>query len=123
MRLPVKRAKSAAFISFRSSPGDETSSVYEPGITSSTSRIVPNSRLKFAQSSCVTPASGSVPCRRPVEKHPQHPRVASAEELDLDHFEPAGGGDALRDFPHAINVKRHESSNLQAMAATTEGPN
>src|ERR1700739_1256386 len=61
MRLPVKRVKSAAFTNLRSNPGDETSNVYDPGITSSTSRIVPNSRLKFAQSSCVTPASGSVP--------------------------------------------------------------
>ena len=30
MRLPVKRVKSAALISFRSNPGDETSSVYDP---------------------------------------------------------------------------------------------
>ena len=52
----------------------------------------------------------------------QHARLAAAENLDFDNFQPAGSGYAVRDFPHTINVKRHESSNLQALAVTTEGP-
>src|ERR1700730_3654221 len=63
------------------------------------------------------------PRRGLVEKYSQHARLTSAEELDIHDFEPAGGGHPLRDFPHTFNVKRHESSNLRAMAATPEGPN
>src|ERR1051326_7459760 len=61
IRLPVKRSKSSARCSLRSSPGDETSSVYAaPGTASSTSRIVETSRLTLAQSSCVTPSGLSM---------------------------------------------------------------
>ena len=59
MRCPWKRSRSAAFVSLRSSPGEETSSTYDPpGAASSTSTIVPNSRLNFEQSSCVPPRDG-----------------------------------------------------------------
>src|ERR1035437_7420761 len=64
-----------------------------------------------------------IPRRGLIQKYPKHARLATAEELDFHHFEPAGGGYPLRDFPHTINVKRHESNSLQAMAAPSEGPN
>src|SRR5208282_5674633 len=68
-----------------------------------------------------SPGIGLFSSCRLIKKHPQHARLASTEKLDFNYFEPAGSGDAVRDSPHAINVKRHESNNLQAMAATTGG--
>jgi hypothetical protein len=58
-----------------------------------------------------------------IQKHAQHARASATEELDFDHFESAGGGYAISNFPHTINVKRHESNDLQAMAVTTAGSN
>jgi hypothetical protein len=59
--------------------------------------------------------------RRLVQKHPQHPRLASAEELDVKDFEPARGRDPVRYRPHTFNVKRHESNDLLADGRNTDG--
>src|SRR5579883_2461533 len=62
---PTKRSNSPGFLSFRSSPGELTSSVYPaPGTTSSTSRIVPTFCEIYSQSACVTPAGLSIKIRK-----------------------------------------------------------
>jgi len=57
--------------------------------------------------------------RRPglIEEHAQHPRAASTQKLDIDHFEAAGGGYALCNLPDPFDGKRHECIELQAMAS------
>src|SRR5256885_874034 len=58
-----------------------------------------------------------------IQKHPQHARFATAEDLDLYYFETAGGGYPLRNFPHTFDVKRHESNDLLADGRNTgRGP-
>ena len=84
-RQPANRSKSSGRVNFRSRPGELASSVYSaPGTRSSTSSKTPKSRLKAAQSSCVTPEScstASLPSRRPFGpssswRQPAWPSVA-----------------------------------------------
>ena len=60
-------------------------------------------------------------CRGLVEKHAQHASLASTQVLDVEDLESAGGCDPVRDSPHAIDVKRHESNNLLADGCNTDG--
>jgi hypothetical protein len=42
-----------------------------------------------------------------VDKHPQHPVLASADELEVDDFESAGGRHAVGNCPNSIDLKYH----------------
>ena len=76
--------------------------------------MVPNSRLKVAQSPCVTPARRIAAGRsRLIQKHAQHAGIAASAKLDIDHFQPAGGRYPIRNFPYSINLKCHASNNLR----------
>ena len=75
--------------------------VRPPGTASSTSRIVPTSRLKLRAVFVRHPAGL-------VDEDPQHAGLAPAAQLNLDHFQPAGGRHALRNFPNSIDLKCHE---------------
>jgi hypothetical protein len=42
-----------------------------------------------------------------IDEHPKHPVLASAHELNLYDFEPAGGRYPLGNCPNSINLKHH----------------
>ena len=87
-----------------------TSSTYEPpGTASSTSRMV----LKLAgEADAVFVRHPRGMIRRwhgagAVDKHAQHPVLASAYELDVNDFESAGGRNAVGNSPNSIDLKYH----------------
>ena len=136
-QAPANRSKSSGWLSLRSRPGELASSVYSaPGTRSSTSSKTPKSRLKAAQSSCVTPESCStlsVPSRKPfradascfrplpgrlqfcpalgvfLEKNPKGAFLRRASELNVHYVEPMRGSHPLRRRPDFVQTDCHRS--------------
>ena len=87
----------------RSRPGDETSSVYAVGTTSSTSRTALKSRLTCAQSSTLTLSSALARRPRPVDLHAQHHAGRFAPELHVEDLESVAGRDVCGEGANPID--------------------
>ncbi len=86
---PTNRAKCAGVLSGRSSPGEDTSSVYCPGTGSATSSSSLTARLTRSQSSTVIPASASMyrrtkPLPRPGEYSSSQSSYPSSSTIGLN---------------------------------------